>query len=84
MCGGRPPVHRDGPSAALRGRGDGGLHAQDHRGHLRGGPPAAETHGAEAPLRARLQADDRGPDEHGQEGLNGTVRHREQRVTSGH
>ena len=34
----RPPVHRDGPALALRGRGDGRLHAQDHCRHLRGGP----------------------------------------------
>ena len=34
----RPPVHRHGPALALRGRGHGRLHAQDHCGHLRGGP----------------------------------------------
>ena len=73
VCRGGAPVHRDGPALVVRGGGDGPLHAQGDRGDLRGGPAAAETDGAAAPVRARLQADDRCSDEHGPESCHGTV-----------
>ena len=51
MCSGWVSVHHHGPATAVRGRGDGALHAQDHRGHLRGGSPASEADGAETLVR---------------------------------
>ena len=80
----RLPVHHHGPAAAVRGRGDGSLHAQDHRGHLRGGPPAPAADGAAPPVRARRQAHDRRSDEPGPEGGPRAVRHREQRLSARH
>ena len=80
----RLPVHHHGPAPAVRGRGDGPLHAQDHRGHLRGGPPATAADGAAPPVRARRQAHDRRADEPGPEGGPRAVRHREQRLSARH
>ena len=76
----RVPVHHHGPAPPVRGRGDGPLHAQGHRGHLRGGSSASETHGAETSVREGEQEHDRRPDEPGPEGRHGAVRHREQRL----
>ena len=80
----RVPVHHHGPAPPVRGRGDGPLHAQGHRGHLRGGSSAPATHGAETSVGEGEQEHDRGADEPGPESRYGPVRHRKQRVSPRH
>ena len=44
------PVHHHGSAPAVRGRGDGPLHAQDRGGHVWGGSPAPEVDGAKTSI----------------------------------
>ena len=73
MRGLRLPVHYHGPAPAVRGGNHGALHAQDHRGDVRGGPAAPEVDGAETLVGERRKVDDRGADEPGPEGSDGSV-----------
>ena len=60
---------------AVHGRGYGQLHAQNHRGHVRGGLAVAEADGAAAALREGVETDDSGSDVPREERGHGAIRH---------